>query len=191
MTKQILFWTGIFTAISFWLTGLFLTESGPISELALCLSVLNILVFAVGVWALISKRFEKSTRGLRVGFIGPALVSTIVLGTAQFAPDNLDLTLIIVSHLFLIVAGNYVTTSSSWLTGIPTFWNTKSSALWGKSQRFFGYGTIIFGTVSLVVSLMSGAVNVPLAYGGIIGLIILGNIHSWWIWTQSQQQAEG
>lgn len=190
MTKQMLFWAGIFTAISLWLAWSLQSESGPISALALRLSLFNILVFAIGLWALKFKKYENSTRGLRVGFIGPALVTTIALGTAQFAPDHLNLTLVLLCHLFLIVSGNYVTTSSTWLTGIPTFWNMKSSTLWGKSQRFFGYGTIVFGIVSLVISLMTGTVNVPLAFGGIIGLIILGNIHSWWIWKQSQQQSQ-
>ena len=186
MTKQILLWAGVITAVSLWLAWSALSIGGSIRELALALSLLNIFVFAFGLWAFIFKKHESSSRGLGVWYIGPALVTTIYLGTAQYAPDHFSLTLIVVSHLFLIAAGNYLTTSSSWLTGIPTFWNMKSSTLWGKSQRFFGYGTIVFAIVSLVVSLMSGAVNVPLAYGGILGLIILGNIHSWWLWSQSQ-----
>lgn len=191
MTKQTLFWAGILTAISLWLTWSLQSEGGKVSQLAISLSLFNMLVFAFGFWALISKKFETSTRGLRVWFIGPALMTTIILGTAKFASGNLELTLIVASHLFLIIGGNYVTTSSTWLTGIPTFWNMRSSTLWGKSQRFFGYGTIVFGLLSLVISLLSGAVNVPLAYGGIAGLIILGNIHSWWIWKQSQEKAKG
>jgi len=191
MTKQILFWAGIFTVISLWLAWSFKSVSGPMSELALSLSVVNILVFAFGLWAFICKKHENSSRGLRVLYIGPSIVTTIALGTAKFAPDHFSLILILVSHLFLIAAGNYMTTSSNWLTGFPTFWNVKSSALWGKSQRFFGYGTVVFGIVSLAISLVSGVVYVPLAIGGIIALIILGNIHSWWIWKQSQSQAKG
>lgn len=186
MTKQLLFWAGIFTAISLWLTWSLQSVSGPISELALMLSLVNVLLFAVGLWALIFKKHDNASRGLRVWYIGPALITTIALGTAQFAPDHLNLTLILVCHLLLIASGNYMTTSSTWLTGIPTFWNMKSSTLWGKSQRFFGYGTVVFGVVSLIISLIAGAVNVPLAYGSIIGLLIFGNIHSWWLWKQSQ-----
>lgn len=190
MTKKLLFWTAVLTIISLWLTVALQSEGGKIAALALRLSFFNILVFAFGLWAFKNKKFDDNTRGLKLGILGPALITTIALGTAQFAPDHLNLTLILVCHLFLIASGNYVTTSSSWLTGIPTFWNVKSSTLWGKSQRFFGYGTIIFGVVSLVISLIIGTVNVPLAFGGLLGLIMLGNIHSWWIWKQSENQGQ-
>ena len=80
MTKQLLFWAGVFTAISLWLTWSLQSVSGPISELALLLSLVNVLVFAVGLWALIFKKHDNASRGLRVWYTGPALITTIALG---------------------------------------------------------------------------------------------------------------
>ena len=63
MTKQLLFWAGLFTAISLLLTWSLQSVSEPISELALAFSLVNTLVFAIGLWAFIFKKHENSSLG--------------------------------------------------------------------------------------------------------------------------------
>lgn len=188
MNKQILFWTGILTAISVWLSWSLRSANGPVGEMARFFPSLNLVVFAAGFWIIASGKHRNSARGFWVGMLGPPLCAIIILGTARFSPTNFDLSIVIALHLFLIGTGNYVTTSTTWITGFPTYWNVKNPTLWGQSQRFFGPGMVALGFISLVVSLYEERVNEPVLIGGFIFLIALGNAHSWWIRKRSQAQ---
>lgn len=191
MTKQILFWAGILTVISFWLGWPLRAASNPIGALAIKLPLANVAMLAAGVWVSTSKKHKNSARGFPVVMLGPALMTIIILGTARFLPDYFDFSLIIALHLFFIATGNYVTTSTTWISGVPTFWNVKTAALWGKSQRFFGRAMVILGIISMAASLAVGKLNEPVLLGGLITLLVLGNAHSWWSWKQTQTPAKG
>ncbi|MEP6343921.1 MAG: hypothetical protein ABJ275_11460 [Maricaulaceae bacterium] len=190
MTKQILFWTGVFTAISIWLGWPLRAEADPIGHMATVLPLANVAIFAAGFWLISSEKHKNSARGFSVAMMGPALMTIIILGAARFLPSYFNLALILAFHLLFIAVGNYTTTSTTWISGFPTFWNVKDSALWGKSQRFFGRGLVLISIISLVASLILGKLNAPILIGGVIALLILGNIHSWWNWKQSQNQAQ-
>lgn len=198
MTKQILFWTGLLTAFSIWLGWSLRVETDPtdpIGHMATLLPLANVAIFASGFWLISSEKHKNSARGFSVAMMGPALMTIIILGAAKFFPSYFNLTLILAFHLFFIAVGNYTTTSTTWISGVPTFWNVKNSTLWGNSQRFFGRGMVLISIISLVISLVIGKLNAPILIGGLIALFILGNIHSWWNWKQSQNktqnQAEG
>lgn len=186
MTKKILFWCGIFTAISIGLGWSLRPDGGAAKEFATFLPILSVGIFTSAIWLLRSEKHRNSARGFFIAFCGPALMSIIILGAAKFAPNYFDLSMIIGFHLFFIITGNYVTTSTTWISGVPTFWNVKSRTLWSKSQRFFGRGMVLTGLISLAVSLFQGRFNAPVMLSALIVLLVLGNIHSWWLWKQSQ-----
>ena len=186
MTKQILFWCAVFTVISIGLGWSLHPDGGAAKEFAIFLPILSVGIFISAMWLLRSEKHKNSARGFFVAVCGPALMSIIILGAAKFAPNYFDLAMIIGFHLFFILTGNYVTTSTTWVSGVPTFWNVKNRALWSKSQRFFGRGIVFTGLVSLAVSLFQGRFNNPVMLTALIVLLVLGNIHSWWLWKQSQ-----
>jgi len=186
MTKQVLFWSGILTAISFWLGWSLRLEADPVGEMAIVLPLVSVVMLVSCIWFYASAKHKNSARGFPAIALSPALMSIIMLSTAKFLPAYFDLSSIIAMHLMVIVTGNYMTTSTTWVSGFPTIWNVKSPSLWSKSQRFFGYGTVIFGVVSLIACLITGTMYRPVAFGGLIVLFILGNIHSFLLWKKSQ-----
>lgn len=190
MTKHILFWTGVLTLISMGLGWSLRAEIDPIGGLAVRLPLANLAIFAAGFWLITSEKHKKSARGFSVAMMGPAVMTIIILATAKFLPSYFNLALIVAFHLFMIAIGNYTTTSTTWISGFPTFWNVKTAALWGKSQRFFGRGLVLIGLISMAASLWVGKLNGPLFMGGVIILLILGNAHSWRNWKQTQSQVK-
>jgi len=186
MTKHILFWCAVFTAICIGLGWSLRPDGGVAKELATLLPILSVGMLISAIWLLRSEKHKNSARGFFVAVCGPALMSILILGAAKFAPNYFDLSMIIGFHLFFIVTGNYVTTSTTWISGVPTFWNIKSRALWSKSQRFFGHGLVFIGLISLTVSLVQGRFYEPVFLSTLIALLVLGNIHSWRLWRQSR-----
>jgi len=188
MNKQIVFWSGILAAITLWLGWGLRLEPDPVGGMATVLPLVCIALFAAGIWVNASAKHKNSARGFAIVSLGPALMTLIILGTAKFMPSYFDLSVIIAFHIFFIFTGNYVTTSTTWISGFPTFWNVKSPALWSKSQRLFGYGLVLLGLVSLVASLVVGQIYPPVFIIGFVVLFILGNIHSFLLWKKTQTQ---
>ena len=87
-------------------------------------------------------------------------------------------------HIYLALVGNYVTTSKSLLSGLPTFWNLRSQESWRKSHRLLGYGTMLVAVSSCIAMFVTGAFQNRLLGLGLLGLYVLFSVYSWWIWRQ-------
>ena len=85
-------------------------------------------------------------------------------------------------HVFLATVGNYVTTSKSLLSGLPTPWNMRSDLSWSKSHRLLGFGSVLLAVVSATVTVLQGQFNRNVLAVGFIALYLSFAIYSWWVW---------
>jgi hypothetical protein len=185
MKTSILIASSCLTVLSIWLGWPLLSGPPPIARLALTLPAVAVLVLAAGYLVCRSEKHQNSARGFWVPMLGAPLLAIIIFLTYRFAPEYFDLSVILVVHLYFIATGNYVTTSRTWISGFPTPWNVKSTALWAQSQRAFGWGMVIMALGSMSVSLAQGEMNEPVLAGGILALIVFGFAHSWLAFKQS------
>ena len=87
-------------------------------------------------------------------------------------------------HIFLAIIGNYVTTSKSMMSGIPTPWNLRSDLSWRKSHRLMGFGMVVLAAVSAIITLITGVFQVFVMGGGLAISLISFVIYSWWVWRE-------
>ncbi len=85
-------------------------------------------------------------------------------------------------HVFLILVGNFVITSKSIISGIPTPWNLRSKMSWRKSHRLCGYGLVGLGIVNGAATLIKGEFQDGLLGLGMLGLFFVFAVYSWWVW---------
>lgn len=85
-------------------------------------------------------------------------------------------------HIFFVVVGNYVTTSQSLLTGLPTFWNMRSQLSWRRSHRFLGYGIVLVALISCIMTIVNSDFQPRILGFGMLALWICFIIYSWWVW---------
>ena len=85
-------------------------------------------------------------------------------------------------HVFLATVGNYVTTSKSLLSGLPTPWNMRSDLSWSKSHRLLGFGFVLLAVISATVTVLQGQFNGNVLAVGLIILLVSFAIYSWWVW---------
>ena len=91
-------------------------------------------------------------------------------------------------HLLLAIIGNYITTSKSLLSGLPTPWNMRSDLSWRKSHRMLGYGFVLLAMVSALITLIKGEYD-HMALGiGLIILLVGFAIYSWWVWRNDPER---
>lgn len=111
-----------------------------------------LIVSIIGFLILLSAEYGpkpmQKERGFGAFLIGLPLLSLLI--QCQYLADQFqflalfkhDFTILLALHLFLIIAGNYVTTAKSLVSGLPTFWNMRSDLFWRKSHRFLGFGIV-------------------------------------------------
>jgi len=87
-------------------------------------------------------------------------------------------------HVFLAVIGNYVTTSKSLLSGIPTPWNLRSDLSWAKSHRFMGFAFVATAFISAGAILVTGEYQHLILAVGLFGMLPIFAIYSWWVWKE-------
>lgn len=85
-------------------------------------------------------------------------------------------------HVFLAIVGNYVTTSRSMLSGLPTPWNLRSDLSWRKSHRLAGYGLVLLALISAAATLAAGEFQEHVLGIGMIILLASFAVYSWWVW---------
>jgi len=85
-------------------------------------------------------------------------------------------------HVFLALAGNYITTSKSLLSGLPTPWNLRSQESWRRSHRLGGYGLVIVALISAAATIIAGQFQKQVLGYGLAGLGVLFAVYSWWVW---------
>lgn len=152
------------------------------------LLIVAIISLAVLISAEYGPKPIHKERGFGAILIGVPLVSLLfqsqyfstVVPVLSFLES--DLIPLLAMHIFLMIAGNYITTSKSLLTGLPTFWNMRSDLSWRKSHRLLGYGLVVVAAFSALWMLITGQFSRYVLGGGFIGLIILVNFYSAWVW---------
>lgn len=85
-------------------------------------------------------------------------------------------------HIFLALVGNYITTSKSVLSGLPTPWNLRSKKSWHKSHRLGGYGIVVVAVISGIATLVTSEFQNGLLGLGLLAVGLIFVIYSWWIW---------
>lgn len=91
-------------------------------------------------------------------------------------------------HVFLALVGNYVTTSKSMMSGLPTPWNLRSRESWRKSHRLGGYGTVIIAIMSGIATLVAGEFQDKLFGIGMVTLFLVFIVYSWWVWRSDPER---
>lgn len=126
-------------------------------------------------------------RGFGVILIGVPLLA--ILFQTQYIAASLGLKVlqsellpIIGFHIFIAIVGNYVTTSKSLLSGLPTPWNMRSEISWRKSHRLLGFGTVMVAAISGFVTLIQGQFNHYVLGGAFLCLWVVFVVYSWWVW---------
>jgi len=85
-------------------------------------------------------------------------------------------------HVLMALIGNYITTSKSVLSGIPTPWNLRSKKSWRKSHRLGGYGMVVIGVIGGIAAIITGEYQDEFLGFSLLGLLIVFTIYSWWVW---------
>jgi len=93
-----------------------------------------------------------------------------------------ELVTILGYHVFLALVGNYVTTSKSMMSGIPTPWNLRSDLSWRKSHRLMGFAFVAIAIISALAILVTGEFQEVVLATGMYGLLPVFAIYSWWVW---------
>lgn len=85
-------------------------------------------------------------------------------------------------HVFLAIVGNYVTTSKSMMSGIPTPWNLRSDMSWRKSHRLMGFAFVAIAIISALAILVTGEFQKEVLATGMMSLLPIFAVYSWWVW---------
>jgi uncharacterized membrane protein len=101
---------------------------------------------------------------------------------ADIAVMKSELVPILGLHIFLAAVGNYVTTSKSLLSGLPTPWNMRSELSWRKSHRFAGFGLVFVAFISAIATVIEGRYNHNVLGSLMLALGVIFVIYSWWVW---------
>jgi len=147
-----------------------------------------ILGFLILLSAEYAPKPMQKERGFGAFLVGLPLLSLLV--QFQYLADQFqifaifkhDLTVLLALHVFLIIAGNYITTAKSLISGLPTFWNMRSDLSWRKSHRFLGFGIVFIAIISVANLIVTGQHNHNFLGVGCILLFVVFNFYSCWLW---------
>ena len=152
------------------------------------LPVFSIICFVILIGADRGPKPKHKERGFGAILICMPLLA--ILFQLHYLAENLSVLLMFKSelvpilgfHAFLATVGNYVTTSKSLLSGLPTPWNLRSDLSWSKSHRMIGYGFVGLAIISGLTTLIKGQYDHNVLGAGLIILLVSFAIYSWWVW---------